>query len=225
MIFIEHVPPNHGPTNFHRVSKVTSHPPFAMATVEVVSYANEAAYLAGASHTWAERYQVPMSDISTSVLDHIENWLVDPLSEQPDGKIMPFGGGIILVDRMQTLENAQERVWSRIKFQRQAKLAEPFTCDGRMYDANVQNITGAAVAAFMQKVAGQPYLETFTLYDNTTADLDADQMIAVGLGLSVRNSAVYETARVLREQIFSIAVSDTVTEQMAIDQVAAITWP
>jgi hypothetical protein len=225
MIFIEHVPPNHAPTTFHRVNKVTTHPPFTMATVEVVSYANEAAYLASASHTWAERYQVPLVDITSSVIDHVENWLVDPLSEQPDGKVMPFGGGIIVVDKMQSLDNAKERVWARVKFQRQARLAEPFMCNGLQYDANVQNITGAAVAAFMKKTAGMPYEETFTLYDNTEAVLDADQMIAVGLTLSNRNSQIYETARVLRARIFAIEASDMVSEAEAIALVAAVVWP
>ncbi len=219
MIVIDYIPPNHAPTTFHRVKQLTSFPPFTMGTAEVVSFASEAAYLAGASHTWAERYQVPLSDMAAQVQDHVENWLVGAASGTP------FAGGILVIDQMQTLENAKERVWSRVKFQREAKLAEPFFSAGLKFDANVQNITGAAVAAFMSQSAGLPYAEEFTLFDNSVVTLDANQMIAVGLTLANRNSQIYTTARLLRDQILAIESSETVSEGEAIALVAAITWP
>lgn len=225
MIVKDYLPDNHAPTTFHRVKQVTLHPPFTMATVEVVSYASEDSYLAGASHLWANRLQIPMVNITGPINDHIENWLIDPASAQLDGGLSPFGDGIIVGDRMETLENAKERVWTRIKYMRQRKLAEPFLCDGNVFDADVQNVTGSATKAFISVSQGIPYAETYTLADNSVVELDGPQMIAVGLALGDRNSAVYQTARELRELILGVEVSDGMTEQQAIAYVAGINWP
>ena len=82
------------------------------------------------------------------------------------------------------------------------------------------NITGAATAALIAKVGNQPYAVTWTLLDNTTATLDADGMIAMGLAVLSHVNTCHERARQLRT---AIEAATNMAELLAIDVTTG--WP
>lgn len=67
------------------------------------------------------------------------------------------------------------------------------------------NISGATLAAVIAKSASAPFEITWTFADNSTADLDADEMIGLGLTVMAHVDACYARARVLRADIDAAA--------------------
>jgi len=63
------------------------------------------------------------------------------------------------------------------------------------------NIAGAALAAVIAKSAAAPFQITWTFADNSTADLDADEMIGLGVTVMAHVDACYAAARTLRSAI------------------------
>lgn len=208
MISKDYIPDNHALTTFHRVKQITSHPPFTMATVEVVSYASEDAFLAGAGNTWANRLQMPLVEMTGALLDHAEAWLIGDNGS-------PFAGGLVVIDKTETLENAKERAWNRIKRIRDIKEASDFSCDGHVYQADKARISGACLAALMAQLTEEPYSIEFTLSNNDVITLSAAQMMAVGGALAQHVDGVFATGRLLRDQIDAAGT---------IAELAAITW-
>ncbi len=211
MISKDLVVTNGANTTFHKINKITSHPPFVMATLEVKSYATESAYLEGQSNTWNQNIEMPISNLSSTLFETAEDWL----TTSPDS---PLTGGAIVQDQMVTLENARDRSWNRIKLIREAKELEPFSYNGYVYDADKVKITGAALGAHMSVSAGIPYEIEFTLADNTTITLDGPGMMSVGIALLQHIDAVHQIGRGLRDQLYAV-------ECDSFEKIAAIQWP
>jgi hypothetical protein len=207
MIELAFTAPNHSDVTFHIVSRVESGYPHDFVMAHVNSYANEAAFLAGAAPLWGLPHKVPVVDVSGNLGGHIEAYLT-----RADG---PFAGGVIAPDNSQTLAAARDRAWAAIKTAREQAENGVFLFDGGSYQADKVRITGAVQLATLAKAAGAPYSETWTLTDNTTRTLNADQVIGLGIALGRHVSSVYATGRALREQINTAAT---------IDEVAAVRW-
>lgn len=211
MIQKELVVENGASTSFHRIKKMTCHPPFLMMTVQVLSYATEAAYLAGAGNTWNTDVEVPIAALDGPLFEYAEHWLTTAAES-------PFAPGAIVLDQMVTLENAKDRTWNRMKLIRDAKEAEPFEFNGWLFDSDKVKVTGAAFAAFMAHTAGQPYSINFTLADNSVVVLNAQQMMGAGVALLSRIDAVHQIGRTLRDLIYA-------PETDTFEKIAAISWP
>jgi hypothetical protein len=121
----------------------------------------------------------------------------------------------IAVD-MRLLNEAKEQKWATLKDARTAAESAPFICDGSVYQADKERISGAVQLALLAQLAGQPFTIDWTLSDNTVRTLDAAQMIAVGVAMGTSVSAIFGTARSLREQL------DAATTIVEVD---AIGWP
>lgn len=220
-MLIEVSTPNNLKLSYHRLASVNMDFEFGFGTLIVYSYSDEDAFLnyhdpSGLSSkppsafTWSN-IRIPVSEFLSgedSISDHLENILLDDSGS-------PFFGGEYLADKSGTLQAAKERKWTEIKAARRTAERGNFVFEGGLYYADKEQITGSATAAFMSKSMGVPYNETWTLVDNTTRELNADQVIALGLALRAFVSGVYATGRSLREQI---------TEAQSIDEVSAIKW-
>ena len=76
-------------------------------------------------------------------------------------------------------------------------------------------IVGAVTAAKIAKDASQPFNVEWTLADNTTVMLDADQVISVGFAMLTHSTSTHEKGRNLRSAI--VAAEDA-------ESLDAITW-
>lgn len=121
----------------------------------------------------------------------------------------------IAVD-IRDLDAAKLQAWERIKTSRSQAEMSPFTHDGASYDASKEQISGAVQMALLAQLSGAPFSINWTLRDNTTKAHTAAEMIAVGVALGTHVAVVYDTGRILREQI-NAAVSNT--------ELDAINWP
>lgn len=197
--------------HFHGVSNVQGAYPFDSLVVTVQSYASQDAFIAKSGLMWSEDIVVPTATMgSVPVLDFIENWLVTSPSS-------PLFSGFIVPDESETLEAVQARQWIAIKAARAKAKVGNFVYDGGTYYADDTEVPNSALRAFISKSLNLPYSETWTLTDNTTRELNADQVIALGMAYGDYVSGAYATARQLRNEIFK--------EDATIESVLAVKWP
>ena len=126
-----------------------------------------------------------------------------PLAAQPDGL---FAGATYMADAaVDDIETARARKWADIKAERDRLECGGFDMPGiGRFDSDADSrarIVGAVTAAKIAQDAGQPYTIAWTLADNSTADLDAAGIIAVGFALLAHIDAIHQRSRALREQI------------------------
>jgi hypothetical protein len=103
-----------------------------------------------------------------------------------------------------TLADLKADKWGQIKAARAAEEFGGFTLNGQVFDSDAisqSRIQGAVLLATLATSAGLPYSITWTLADNTTVDLDAQGMMAVGIALGQHVSGSHSKARELRAQI------------------------
>lgn len=201
---------NGTPIDFHRISQVVVNYETGFAVLTIRSYVTEQAII-DQVHAWTEDYVVPAASLggALALREDVERAVVT-LAD------LPFYDGAIIADLAGTLQAARDRAWTAIKAARAAAEEGSFIFDGGSYQADKLRITGAVQLATLAKAAGQPFVETWTLTDNTTRELDADQVIALGMALGQYVSSLYATGRALRADIDAAET---------IDAVAAVRWP
>lgn len=128
-----------------------------------------------------------------------------------------FTGGSWAPGSDDTVATAKARRWSAIKAERRRHVAGTFTAAGKTYNCNREAITLATHGAMLAKAAlDLTWTKTWTLADNTSATLTADQVLTVARAFDDYIGALWVTGRTLRAQI---AAATTIA------QVEAITWP
>lgn len=98
------------------------------------------------------------------------------------------------------LEDVKADKWKQIKQARNIEEFGGFEWDGSRFDSNAisqQRIAGAAQMAAINPA----FTVDWTLADNTVRELDAQEMISVGVALSGHVAAAHAKARDLRQQI------------------------
>ncbi|WP_291585750.1 DUF4376 domain-containing protein [Comamonas sp. UBA7528] len=131
-----------------------------------------------------------------------------------------FAGGVYAADpAADDIDTAKARKWAQIKAERDALESGGFDMSGLgRFDSNAESrarIVGAAMAAKIAQDAGQPYSIRWTLADNATVDLGAEDMIAVGFALLAHTDGIHQRSRQIYAQIQ--------TAQTA-EEVAGISW-
>ncbi|MTW11439.1 DUF4376 domain-containing protein [Pseudoduganella eburnea] len=209
--------PNGVIVTYHILSNGSIDVQLGTIRLHVRSYPNEEACLQGKPHACAfSELSFPISAIALSeegLVAAFERALVGQ-----EGATTPnlFYGGVLVADRSGTLQAAKDRAWSAIKAARAVAEQGNFTYDGGSYQADITRINGAVQLAVLAKANNVAHTETWTLTDNSTRQLDADQLIALGLALGQFISGVYAIGRALRVQI---------NQAETIEAVNAIGWP
>lgn len=117
-----------------------------------------------------------------------------------------------------TLQDFKDAKWAEIKQHREAAENGGFTWDGSPFDStpiSQSRIQGAAQLATLAKINNQPFSIEWTLMNNGTRSLSADDMIAVGMALGAHINEQHVRARQLREQIEAATTPE---------QVQAVRW-
>lgn len=132
-------------------------------------------------------------------------------------------GEVVLQTSALTTEGVRYVIWSAAKDQRDLHIDGGALTPSGPVDSDSEarsNISGAATGALIAKVSNLPYSVTWTMLDNSTATLDADGMLAMGLAVLAHVNACHDRARQLRTAIEAAA---TMAELLAIDVTAG--WP
>lgn len=125
-----------------------------------------------------------------------------------------------LEDVADVMDPIRAALWEKTKVQRDAVIDGGAPTAFGVVDSDLMsrtNIAGAATAALIAKGAGQPFAVTWTMADNSEADLDADDIIAMGLAVVSHVNAAHVRARALRQEIEE---AGTVAELLMIDVLA-----
>lgn len=132
-------------------------------------------------------------------------------------------GEVVLRSSALTVDGNRLFIWGLARDQRDEHIDGGAMTPFGAVDSDAEarsNITGAATGALIAKVSNLPYSVTWTMLDNSTATLDADGMLAMGLAVLAHVNACHDRARQLRTAIESAA---TMAELLAIDVTAG--WP
>jgi hypothetical protein len=116
-----------------------------------------------------------------------------------------------------TIEEIREARWIQIKAARDAAQFGGFELNGNRFDTDADSqrlITGSVVLAQVALAQSLPFSITWTLEDNSTATLDAEGMIGVGVALGVHIEACYAAGRAARE---AIEAAETAEEVAAVE--------
>jgi hypothetical protein len=160
---------------------------------------------------WQDSHPLSASDLSNCPAS-IFDALVSPTG--------PFAGGILQDDPL-PLDEAKAKATARLETIRDARLAGGCPTPFGPIDTDMisrQNISGAVSMASIAKAAAQPFELRWRFQDNTYVDLDADQMITVGVIVGTYISNVYNTSFTIKD---AINAAQTIAELEAIDLEAA----
>lgn len=138
----------------------------------------------------------PQAPSSVYVWNHVSNTWVDP----------------------RTLAELKDAKWQEIKEARNTQEFGGFIWDGSHFSSDItsqQRISSAVQLASISKNSGQPFTVTWTLSNNTTRTLNADEMILVGLTLGNHVEAGFIKGQLLQQQI---------AEAQTAAELAAISW-
>ncbi len=209
--------PNGVAVTYHMLGNANIDIQLGTIRLHVRSYPNEEACLQGMPHACAfNDVSFPIDAIAVGE-DGIVAALERALVSQ-DGGASPniFYDGIVVKDKSGTLQAAKDRAWSNIKAARAVAELGSFIHEGARYQADKPRINGAFQLARLAKDSGAAYSETWTLADNTTRTLNADQVISLAVASWEHASRVHGIGRALREQINQADTIEAVNE---------IRWP
>jgi len=111
---------------------------------------------------------------------------------------------------------AKAQAWEGTRSSRDNAERGVFEFDGDWYDINKENVSGAALAALMAQLAGQPFSIDWTLADNSVKTLDGAQVQQLGIAMVRHIDTLHATTRALRQQIEAATTPE---------QAYAVVWP
>lgn len=117
-----------------------------------------------------------------------------------------------------TLDAIKAVARAEINSQRDRAESLPFDYLGKQFDADpisIKRLTLAVQAAQSAIIAGQTFTITWTCADNSTIDLDEQQMLGALQAMMLRGVELHEKARALKTQIDAAETAE---------EVAAIVW-
>ena len=122
------------------------------------------------------------------------------------------------------LADVKEKLWRRVK--RRRFIEEQGGCMtplGEMdtNDASQRKINGAVTMALIANLTSSPYLESWTMKDNSIVDHDANAMISAGIAVGQHVANCHAIANGLRGLIDT---ATTIVEVQAID-IESADWP
>lgn len=103
-------------------------------------------------------------------------------------------------------KKAADKARAEIVTKRNAAITGGFTYLGKQIDSDrdsVMAITAAAIAAMAAKSLGLPFNDVWTCADDSTLQVDADQMIGMLIALARHGSTQHAKARPLKDAIAS----------------------
>lgn len=135
----------------------------------------------------------------------------DPKSQRVDietGEVVPYEPPAT------PLEDVKQARWAELKRARDAAEYGGFFIPGlgafQSDPASQRLITGSVVLAQLAVAQGAPFSVTWTLADNSIADLDAEAMIAVGVALGMHVEACHVAGRVARSALEAASTAEEV---------------
>lgn len=100
-----------------------------------------------------------------------------------------------------TVEEVRAECWTRIKADREAAEFGGFEWNGMRFDSDMTSQMRIIGATQLASIIGENFSITWTLADNTTVELNGEQMGQIGAALGLHVNGVHTKGRILRDQI------------------------
>ena len=210
------VAPNGANTMFHSVKRIEAANPGDFITAHVQSFLTQDDAMSGSAvPSWSQPIPVPKTAIQGAFDADIEHWLCT-------GVAGPFLGASVVAVTDTDLAAARIRQWARVKGSRNAAIMSGFEVEGSgRFDSDLQSqvfIIGACVEVAGALAAGAPPetpADTWTLADNTTAELTLGGVMGLGTALGAHIRTCLAAGRALRSSIDAAAT---------VEEVEAVVW-
>lgn len=179
--------------------------------VTVNSFATEAAEML----VWQDVYVMPVLALGEGTYpENVLTWLTSETG--------PFSTGEVIADadELGKEQTKYRAIISDLRVKNISKgVKTPFgVVDSD--DVSIRNIMASYQAAVLSLVAQQPFEMSWRLLDNTSVEVDAQGMIAIGNAVLQHTKLCYERSWELKEQI---GATETIDELQAIDLNSG--WP
>jgi hypothetical protein len=195
--------------SFHKITRVVIEPENGTATITVASWLDEADYMQPCPGRWVWSVHPVPAGVDTGQLDRY-------LAESPG----VFYGGMPVMDPAQSISSAKEFLWARIKQRRAEEICRPISVEGMVFDADQSsqsNILRCVILLqTMQSMGVSNPTVQYTLWDNTVVPLGLPELVAAGMQLGQRETAVRGIATQIREQILAAT---------SLAELEGIQWP
>lgn len=195
---------------YHEVHKLETAQDFLSALIYVRGYASEPSSDIPSIVAWMWQFTVPIGAVTSLLPANLEILLIN----EPSNPL--FGGQILQAET--PLETIKRQKWMEIKQARDLLEFGTFAWNGNIFDGDQlsqQRIGQAAQQAMLAKASEIAYTQEWTLHDNTTIVLSADDMISIALAMGEHINTAHSKARLLRNQL------DAATTP---EEVSAIAW-
>lgn len=131
---------------------------------------------------------------------------------------------LTVIEKPATVEGLRIELWDKVK--RKRRNVELNGCNTPLGvmdtdETSQRKINGAVTMAILAMIASQPYLEAWTMKDNSVVDHDGPAMIAAGVAVGTHVANCHAVATALRVEI---EAATTIAELEAID-IDAADWP
>jgi hypothetical protein len=153
-------------------------------------------------------------DVAEHAYTELIDWAGEPTRPPGDAELM-IGGAIVYWLDTRTLEQVRAARWIALKAHRTALDYAPISVDGielDTADASRMDFMGAIMS---MQITGQSS-RTWRCSDNIMRSLTLTQIMAAGIGIADRRSALIKTSDLLYQQI-NAALTDA--------EVLAVEWP
>jgi hypothetical protein len=195
---------------YHEVHKVETTENFSNALIYVRGYAAEPSSAEPLIVAWMWQFTVPIDSVVNLLPENIELLLI----ADPENPL--FGGEVLKAET--PLETAKRKKWMEIKKQREQFEFGTFVWNNNVFGGDQlsqQRIGQAAQQAVLSKSLNISYTQEWTLHDNSTTILSADDMISVALAMGAHINAAHTKSRTLRDQL-NLATT--------LEEVALVNW-
>lgn len=201
--------PNGAAVQVHRLHRATLEQTRVLLTLNHYVDANQEL------PTWQDEYAMPVENfLMGQYPDCVWDWIVSSEGLFPGGQIL---------EELDSLDSEKKKKTAAINSMRDGHLRGGYEIDGmgtfETDERSIQNILGAVQMAVICQMTTQPFAIDWRLADNSTASLQAAQMIAVGAALVSYVSAVYQRSWELK------ALVAACQSQEDLEQVQLNGWP
>ena len=185
-LFKQFTAKNGVPVNYHRILEAKLLGTENIVRLQVGSWISEESFVAGNPAVWSTYTAVPAEDLYTQLQAKL---LLDPEFENST-----------VLQEAEPLEVLKQRKWLEIKQKQQEQEQAGFEFENHVYNSDLVSQTRIQ-GAVLQAVQDSAYKTTWTLKDNSSVELNSQQLQALGNALIQHVESIHNKAQSLRQLI------------------------
>lgn len=185
------------PVEYHQIIKAELLGDSDVVNVQVGSWSSEEAFISGFPAAWNTYTAVPSNNLYATIQTQL-------LQTQD------FEQAVVLIEK-EPLSVLQQRKWLQIKAAQTAQETGGFEFLGVKFDSDLASQTKIQGAA-LQAMQDPSFSVTWTLADNSTQQLNAQELVDLNKALIAHIEQTHNHAQELRAQISAATTSEAINQ-------------